>query len=64
MDGLGAAGEFAETLPALNQVRAVVDVALSRGVGGTARGLTRQVVNENKRTKQDNVILKRQVVLL
>ena len=41
MDGLGAAGEFAETLPALNQVRAVVDVALSRGVRGTAGGLTR-----------------------
>jgi hypothetical protein len=49
MDGLGAAGEFAETLPALNQVRAVVDVALSRGVSGTAGGLTRQVVKENKR---------------
>ena len=48
MDGLGAAGEFVETLPALNQVRAVVDVALSRGVRGTAGGLTRQVIKENK----------------
>ena len=47
-DGLGAAGEFIETLPALNQVRGAVDRILYTGPRNTAAGLTRQVRKANK----------------
>ena len=47
-DGLGAAGEFIETLPALNQVRGAVDKVLYSGPRNVAAGLTSQVRRTNK----------------
>lgn len=47
-DGFGAAGEFMETLPALNQVRNAVDRVIYSGPRNTAVGISNKVVAERK----------------